>query len=54
MLVFDCSLRWNLIKREYVFMFMDKIFEKGYVEEVLFLFDNKEWWYFFIFGVYYL
>lgn len=32
---------------------MEKIFEKGYVELVVLLKVYEEWWYLFIFGVFY-
>lgn len=47
----DRSLRRNQTKREHVFTFMDKLFEKRHAEEVHPLPGNKERWYLPMFGV---
>ncbi|XP_061191767.1 uncharacterized protein LOC133200011 [Saccostrea echinata] len=48
----DRSLKRNLIKREHVSKFMDKIFEKGHAEEAPPIPDTKVRWYLPMFGVY--
>lgn len=48
----DRSLKHNPIKKEHVTAFMNKIFEKGHVEEAPPVPDTKEQWYLPMFGVY--
>ena len=48
----DRSLRRNSIKKEQVFIFMDKIFQNGHAEEAPPIPDTKERWYLPMFGVY--
>ena len=48
----DRSFRNNPIKKEQVFVFMDKIFQKGHAEEAPPIPDTKQRWYLPMFGVY--
>jgi hypothetical protein len=41
----DRSLKHNPVKKEHVFTFMDKIFERGHAEEAPPIPDTKEQWY---------